>query len=40
MLGAFFDLKVDIGENLLFSVHSDVNDGYISKTLAYLVAPQ
>ena len=40
MLGAFFDLQVDIGENLLFSVHSDVHDGYISKTLAYLVAPQ
>ena len=40
MLGAFFDLQVVIGENLLFSVHSDVHDGYISKTLAYLVAPQ
>lgn len=39
MLGAFFDLKFEIGENLLYSVHSDVHDGYISKTLAYLVAP-
>jgi hypothetical protein len=40
MLGAFFDLKVEIGDNLLHSVHSDLRDGYISKTLAYLVAPQ
>jgi len=37
MLGAFFDLKVEIGDNLLYSVHQDVHDGYISKTLAYLV---
>jgi hypothetical protein len=40
MLGAFFDLRVEIGDNLLDSVHSDLRDGYISKTLAYLVAPQ
>jgi ubiquitin C-terminal hydrolase len=40
MLGAFFGCEVQdttsLGDNLLYSVHQDVHDGYISKTLAYL----
>ena len=39
MLGAFFDLRIRVHDNLLYSVHQDVHDGYISKTLAYLVVP-
>jgi len=40
MLRAYFGLNEDttnLDDNLLYSVLQDVDDGYISKTLAYLV---
>jgi hypothetical protein len=40
MLRAYLDLNevtTNLDDNLLYSVLQDVDDGYISKTLAYLV---